>query len=458
MIPERRKSFYDAKRRITECAKRLNSSQSTIAEEKKIRTRAQPTRAQPKRTQPTRSQPTRSKGSNAPVISSTAINKRQTRSSKTKPEKVKRRRNAVDAVEQNPSSSNEHQELAKYVPEEEIPRMRSFVLKLDKMSDDFVNRHLLLNRPPMSQSMSCDSDEARKIINRRCTVNLDRADLSASGAKRTIDENENQIEPQLPVHPPTSEVEDDVATFYESDHESSSVISNQNRTLLLQEESMDTAYGTQNEASGDEEQETMDVDSDGVESVVLRIDVELAQLSSSLQAQVSNHRGEEIRPVINVHTQQPEYNGISVNRMDLDLNTDETHATQDASTQDTVYFSELPQRVTTQEQRTSQTLNYVRWNITGSLSNPDAAQGPSSENDISREGSTVEPKKCFIDSSLVSYGAFIEYKAAKFAINRFDHGDESIQDHFLSKFDRAHFSALSTMNGYLWTSETTGTN
>lgn len=68
----------------------------------------------------------------------------------------------------------------------------------------------------------------------------------------------------------------------------------------------------------------------------------------------------------------------------------------------------------------------------------------------------IEPPKCFVDSSKVSYSAIVKFNGATFSVNHFDHRDKSIEHHFLSKFDRAHFPALSTFEGTLWVSETTG--
>lgn len=135
---------------------------------------------------------------------------------------------------------------------------------------------------------------------------------------------------------------------------------------------------------------------------------------------------------------------------------------EDAPTQLTTQCSQdIRQPIITQQFRMSQTNNYIPWllNRESSLNteeNSTTVQFRRSPKTIPNETGIVEKKKCFIDSSNVSYGQFIEYKPSKFSVNCFDHGDASIQHHFLSKFDRNHFPALGIFDRDLWVSEITG--
>lgn len=105
----------------------------------------------------------------------------------------------------------------------------------------------------------------------------------------------------------------------------------------------------------------------------------------------------------------------------------------------------------------SQTSARVPWNGSNPFSDDSLSVQHSriTNNNLSTVDAAIA-NKCFVDSACISFGPFITNGMTKFAVNSFDHGDDSIRHHFLSKFCRSHFNAFSQFNQILYTTEITG--
>lgn len=208
MIRERRKSFHLATQRISEYSNSLNLSQSTIFEAgNSEKSSPRPTR---------RSE--HFKCSTTPIVSSSTPKKRKSSSNKSKHEAAPKTLRIANRTNESPTATMSA----------EWPKIR-----LNRMSIEFINQQLSGSQTkPQSQSMAFNGVKAKKIIARRCAINLVREDFPA------IDENDNQIEHQSTSASQPLEIDsqnelisnddgilpsggqdlqDDVSTFYESE-------------------------------------------------------------------------------------------------------------------------------------------------------------------------------------------------------------------------------------------------
>lgn len=141
----------------------------------------------------------------------------------------------------------------------------------------------------------------------------------------------------------------------------------------------------------------------------------------------------------------------------LSLNDDATTYFHESS-QGSTHFTPAALPIRRQLFRSSQTRTQISWNLGPSISDSSmlVEHSRSNRGNLSDAG-VAEKRKCFIDSPHISFGAFINYGANRFAVNCFDHGDENIEHHFLSKFSRSHFAGLNAQfKGFVYTTEITG--
>lgn len=120
------------------------------------------------------------------------------------------------------------------------------------------------------------------------------------------------------------------------------------------------------------------------------------------------------------------------------------------------HSSKLP--ALNQQLQFSHTAVFIPWNPGSGISEDlDAVHCSRRSVDSVSEAGVVEPKKYFIDSSNISYGHLIKYGSVTLSVNCFNHGDRSIEHHFLSKFCRGFIAEInSDFKGYIYASNTTG--
>lgn len=331
------------------------------------------------------------------------------------------------------------------------PHVRGITILLDRLNSETFNKYRDATQPILWNSQA-----AKKIINRRCTVNLDRIEFpddenhhseivqSQPLPLRAVSSNlsllqSKSVGPSVDSGLPVDRAESSFVehrehtgdtTFYESDeHEMSSDISVQDKTVSQPSQPLFTHAQVSNVFGNIEHSDAMNVDSDG-----------------------SFHRAV---PGVGASAK------ISTPFDDDDAD-DEDDPNDDAST----YCPSLPPPtpINITQLLLSQTSKYYSWNFNRSSTNNsintmavnfDADAEPTAQSNTSGVQST--PNKCFIDSPHVSYGEFIEYGNEKFAVNCLEHSDQNIRHHFLNKFSSDHIHALNTyFHGNLWVTEITG--
>lgn len=453
MVRERRKSFFEAKRRIADLASTL--SQSTIVESPKTkRTKRQDSPEPPSR------RSNRLRGIRAAECSLNIVTRRQTRSAKTK----NNLRNRTESIDDLTSNNVEIVEQAQKI------QKRRVTVNLEILSQETMNKWLgIVERPPQPDLSTSQPARnivqvsPRKITNRRCTVNLQRMDMSSYRVLPTIEEQaqlEDDIQsPELDVEQPEPDVQlpdfdiqpedfdvpierfedvtiepiedvlmDDVARQSQTDTQTyvntfSSIISDQNMSLYFQAARPSTP------------------------SPPHRMSLDDRPLTPR----------KLVEDMMDTEFEDSQCTTISLDCMNLSVNED------DNSTQSTYFhMPTIPTRAMVPFRnrclQSSQTNTQISWSLHRSVSDDSIAVGYSqSTSEYFSDAGVIEPKKGFIDSNRISYGPLIKYQTDTFAVNLFDHGNEAIQYHFLSKFCRSYFAALNAQfTGHLYVTEITG--
>lgn len=417
-------------------------------------------------------------------VSITKNNRKKLRPKKDTASKVQIRRNTI-AV-----NDRELNDVVNFDPSIQAPQMREFSIQLQRLNSDTIKQHLAKNRGAAvtkMQSMACNSQAAKKIINRRCTVNLERVETpeeedeeeeeTDEEASRQPDQipNDIQLQPSsaqpprksvlvlassshaksigrsmdsgLPTTVDPSEIEpneiesneiepdSDATTYYNSDgvdHEMSSEISLQNKSL-----SQDLLTQAQAQAQA-HAQAQVQVVQDGIDAM----DIDEA-------SGIISHRDRRAR-------------------FSVDTNSDEDADEEDGFDENaSTYCSEIRTQIDITQMLISQIDQYHTWNYNRSYSTKGSVDtmevqfdGPddAGPNNSSNSSSNATSNKCFIDSPLVSYGEFIKYGNQTFAVNCLTHNDKNIRHHFLSKYSSDHIHTLNQhFQGKLWVTKTTGT-
>lgn len=325
----------------------------------------------------------------------------------------------------------------------------------------------------------------KKIITRRCTILLERIDLSNYQVQPMIEENEDELtvrefdlappksivqieelaelidEPMAELIDEMPQVQKDVTTAMEicdeicpeTSHEKSSIISNQNllRTLDVKLEAKRHSRQMHEDVSS-----IITNGNNVMSSIVSDQNVSLSAISRGRSTPKMNFTprsiiAEALKAGKHRDTTHP------MNRLNLNTSYDATTYFHVPTGEASTHLSPVV-AVRNRQVQSSQTQTRIPWDLVRSVSISSLnAQYSRTSNENSSDAGVFVPKKGFIDSPYVSYHSFVVHKTGKFAINCFDHGDETIQYNFLSKFNRIHFSALnSQFKGYLYTSETTG--
>lgn len=460
----RRKSFYVASKRIKDNANAtLSLSQSAISEVPSKRT-------PPKRLAKTTPSPVRSsarlKGIDPTISDSNVPSKRQKRTNNSISPKNVANEIDGDHLETNYEVND--------VPANAIPPCRSVTICLDRLSPETIKRYLKGSKPPPRRfstshaEVASGSVTAKKVLLRRCTVNLERMDLSQINALPTIREAESENEADL-IEPVIDhdEPEETDSSHFEVFEDDLSERNEPSPDMEMSNSEDDFEYDGHN----DELQENVPFIDENMNAIVEKSpeimltgttttfyesndDDDMSSEISDQNLQSPLHESTALQ-AMDYHSDESRESSISLSRMDLDADDESSAHASEAST----YFSLAVQPVNNQPILSSQTHSYISWNVNRSISSDDdslAVGYPTTSNENLSE--VAEPlKRGFIDSPYVSYGAIIKFKTIKFAVNCFDHNDKSIKLHFLSKFCRNHLSALNKdFTGYLLMSETTG--
>lgn len=457
MVRERRKSFFEAKRRIADLASTL--SQSTIVESpKKKRTKRQ----DPPSYQTAR-RSNRLRGIQAVECSLNNITRRQTRSAKIK----SNLRNRTESIDELPFNDVENMGIP-----QKIGLCRRVTVEVELLNTETLNELLGIERPPEPDLSS--SQPARNIVRvspreistRRCSVRMERMDMSSYRVLPTIEEQvqiEDDVQsPELDVEQPESDVQlprfdiqlpdfddfdvpiepmenvpiepiedvpmDDAERQSQTDtqtyvHAFSSIISDKNMTLYLRAARPSTPSPPPH-----------------------RMSLENRPLTPR----------KLVEEMMDAELEDSQCTTISLDRMNI-------HEDDDDDTPSTYFHvpTQPPRIVMPFRNRyllSSQTNTQISWPLNRSASDDSIAVGYSqSTSEYFSDAGVIEPKKGFIDSNHISYGPFVKYQSDTFAVNLFDHKNEKIQYHFLSKFCRSYFAALNTQfTGQLYTTKITG--
>lgn len=489
---QRRKSYFEANRRISILAEiAAIPSQSTIVE-----------RLQKQPTQPVRAS-NRLKGIGVSDASLIIVSKRQTRS-----KNLKNRMNQLNEA------------LSKDVTNVEQPRKiqcRRVTVALERMNTDTINDFLGIEQPqnvvrlsqpiqvspskittrrctinlrriempatnvidvspakikirrsqvnvlPMAATTDANPNDIlmspTKITARRCTVNLQRMDFSKYRELSTIDEQEHgrgrEREPEQIEIEHEVELEHELADGFEPQQpidydEVPSSTEFQARISLMDTLSAEEGFQIENDVI-DNTMSTIISDQNIRNATIPSISPELPFTPSTIVAEAMEMQQNDSKESI-----------ISLDRMNLD--DDQTTYFHETDASQSTHLTQTLRPTRNQLLQSSQTHTQISWFVHGSCSDDSIAVGYSQSNtgDLNDSGSerlsnVVELKKSFIDSPHISFDSFIKYERNTFAVNHFDHGNENIRIHFLSKFCRAHFPALNEQfTGHLFTTRTTG--
>lgn len=404
--------------------------------------------------------PTQTVQDKSKVITSAQNNNRQKMClNKSIASKIEKRRNTI-AV-----NDRELNDIMNFEPPGQIPQTRDFTIKLDRLDSEIINRYRCAPLPRSKKAILCNSPAARKIINRRCTVNADRTEFdhhlqhddgiqsqplpppAASPSSLHSQSTPNKSTgPSVDSGLPSDRVESsDVehqspktgdTTFYESDD------SKMSSDISVQGHSISQSLFTH-----------ADVTSglDGIERMH-RVERNDAMHGDGL-SDISSHRAEP----------GPSARATACTGMRFDGDADDEDSNDDAST----YCPSLPPvaPINIQQMLLSQTEQYYPWNFNRSSSNNSIntmavhydGRPPETTAQFNANGDRSTSNKCFIDSPHVSYGKFITYGNETFAVNCLDHENQNIRHHFLSKYSSENIHALNNyFHGNLWVTEITG--
>ncbi|XP_031627025.1 uncharacterized protein LOC116343223 [Contarinia nasturtii] len=477
MVRERRKSFYVARDKITKTCNVLNApSQSTIVQsnpQKRARKRLE---QKPKpQSQPVRSS-NRLKGIPATFVDISSSSRKQ--STKTS------------------DNSSSQVESSENVDRPQRIQCRRFTLALERLNSDKINELIGAARKRQRSSSLSDDDvvqpdrrlsssepsssniaqsSARKIRMRRCTVNIERIDTSHyEDAPPTIENRETlpHDEPDATQSVAYDDIEDEI------DLNTLTVpLGDGNEPDLSYELNEQNEFGddlnvvyqqsTSMDILGHCESATSFVHVRGMSSVISDQNIRnnsrmplcdrtwtpaaiVSQAAIERRHRYSQHSGDSDIPL-------NQLKHLLVRDDQEDITTYYNGSSDDDET--THYSRALVPYEPRQHQQQEEVQMFTQnsWDNFHAVNSTGVEFSRSSnERDYFSETGFVEPKTCFMDSSNISYGPFIKYKTITFAVNCFDHGDENIEHHFLSKFNRKHFAALSTQfSGYLYTTDIT---
>lgn len=333
----------------------------------------------------------------------------------------------------------------------QMPATRDFRIKLIRLDSETIKRYLGIRPRPtrrltIAESIRCDSPAATKIINRRCTVNIDRVQI---GQQHQNDEQSQPIPSPSEFAPSDSAAKSNVR-FVDSGVPTDRVESGE---IEDDQMSVSTYFSEPSEKSSE-----ISVQDNVVSPSLLMYS---SKVRDDIGAMDVDQCGEcnDIDPVLIANDDDVRGSRAKVNESDGDADS-ENDSDDNAST----YCSGIPgcTPIELHQLLISQTSQYLTWEFDRSSTNSIAVQydagGPGVSDHIDSRDVQSTLNKCFIDSPHISYGNLITYGNETFAVNCLDHGDEAIQHHFLSKFSRSNIHALDTyFNGNLWVTEITGT-
>lgn len=477
MVRERRKSFFEASRRITEMAN--TSSQSTIFESpKKKRSRRQEQSDETIHHAPAR-RSNRLRGIQVPQLSlSGIVTRRQTRSAKSKNNSKNQNEPAND--EGGDASHSRVSDDPSPVQANKI-QCRRVTVYLERLNIGTMRELFDIGNPPERRLSSHQPSDSvihvspRKITTRRCTIDVDRMDFSSYRPLPTIEEhvqedvdNEAEIQDELEIEqydPPQLDVqipELDIQLVDDIDKQTDETLNEPVEEMEVEEtepiHSLSAAEVMQTQSSAKTFVDTLSsIISDQNKTMYMRPSTPTLTQRTSADSTLTPGK---LVQMMETQSDDTEDSSLSLSQMNLGRDEDV------AST----YFHTSVDRASANHGRamvpfrnnhlqSSQTDTQISWNLHRSISDDSLAVGYSqSYSDINTSDTAViEPKKCFIDSEHISYGCFIKYSKDTFAVNCFDHGNTVIKHHFLSKFCRTYFSALNPhFTGHLWMTNTTG--
>lgn len=346
-------------------------------------------------------------------------------------------------------------DVVNFQPASQIFPTRDFSIRLDRLNPETINRYLKQNRSKpvrrpsivRSKPILCNSKAAKRIINRRCTVAIDRIQLTQDEPHSHHDvvhqsqpvviagkSFERSVDSGFPIDIDRVESSGDnqsqVSTFYESeeDRKMSSDISVQNQTV----------------------------------SQPLLMHARVASVQDDIELFNSEQMDivDEISDISSCHSKLGTRHSVGMS-MDDDAD-DDADDEDDPRDNASTYCSGIPALtlINVEQMLLSQTSKYHNWNYdrSSSVNSTDVEVDAAGTNTQFQSGcSQSTSNKCFIDSPHVSYGEFITYGNETFSVNCLDHENESVRHHFLSKFSSDHIHALNTyFRGNLWVTEVTG--
>lgn len=303
-----------------------------------------------------------------------------------------------------------------------------------------------------SKSMSISSQEAQSIISRSCRVNVYRMDVSQyrnSGKLQKQIPNTSQQPTSMKQNDPLgpnnngNDDDNDDATFYESVSTLSSIksLSKIDGRRWTVDELLE--YGEQVRKT------------------------QANKTSSSILVSTSTPKRIHRRTLKDSGDSglPPGFDSTNYPFGDVDEDDKSTHCDLDSDGSSEISDQNKSQpfiQINNEQFLISQTSNYIPLDNIGrsvSVTGNSFISQNESDLDDNRYHMPIEPKKYFVDSSCVSYGAFIKYKTETFAVNYLGHDNKTIRRHFLSKFSRDHLHTLSTnFNDLLYVSDVTGTH
>lgn len=507
MVRERRKSFYLAQTRITETYDVLNApSQSTIIESKSSK---KPRKRADRQTNSPSHQPLRSsnrlKGISVPeadLVMVSAFSKRRSN---------KASKNASNRI------NEEVENGAEIVQRPQPIKCRRVTVALERLNTDTINEIIGARTPRRKRQMNSSQQahdivrepgpmspvipsgqighvSPRKITKRRLTVNLERidlseyADVSSTNEHRDSLNEKSQEEPcnepdQIqPIScdfmedemilgdsfdaPPHDESERDLPSPIDFNATEDSgcdlslamEIDPAIRSITSKLPSMQIASklfegGTSRLPSRRTSSIISDQNIRNAATITLTPSIIVSQANSEIRDRDSQKSTEPVTTMTRLN-----WTKLMYDEQDNESCIYNGSSLDDESTNNSQAL--VLYQPSQDQQSSSQLFTQNTWTLDSRISvNSIAVEYSrcSSDRDFFSGTGFVEPKKCFMDSPHITYGAFVQCDSSKFAVNCFDHGDDNIQYHFLSKFNRKHFSVLgSQFKGRLYTTDITG--
>lgn len=394
-------------------------------------------------------------------------------------------------------NDRELNELVDLAPSNEIPMVKDIFIRLDRLDSATIQQYLGNSGRPMRQSpaenpksMACNGPTARRIINRRCTVNMDRIDVSQHQPRHH--DNNVQLEPSLPTpQPPAADLlsssphETEKAIDQSDDDADSSVVTPDSGLPSDRVDSPEVEPDQADQMSDastyfeEEIEETAHADEEGESAMDSEsISVQNFVVTQS-QLMVARERYEDMNANFSYDSRDFDVTAA------VDAEADDEHDSDDNSSTYCsgnyrftiiiainilcvllyLQLSGVPglTPVNITQLLLSQASQYHAYDFDRSSSNCSVDVnydgGETSGQFGSRAGEQYTRSKLFVDSANISYGTFVQYDKETFAINSLDHDKKTIRHHFLSKFSRDNIGAINTYTqGNLYMTETTGTS